>query len=671
MEETIQNPQLPNPNLNPQPVEEPKSSLSTIGAKAGLVGGLGAGLVRSFNKRKTIGKGAITTLGSGALMSGLGYIAGNIGDSVIGKVANLGGDQNMTDLYTAAMLAKHAADRDYKKDPMSRAEVTAGGALVGGMVGTAVGPVSGAAGGALGGAIQHASGNSAVTIKGFPEHIGKKIFGPNLAQIYAQDRVYQPSMLEAVGRGAKRGIVPGAVAGTLAGIGAGAYNMYNTDLDEFNNELVEASQKRASEDGDVSVAAMAAKGTALGAGAGLFGAVAGNAANDANVARRIVNGTNTIFPGAIDTSTKLKLMGQGALNGVKRLGFKGAMGSAAVGAGLGLGSYTGKALFQNYQNSKTANYGEIKGDDNMSDLLQAAYMAKLAANPVPQGTYRGGQGPVVPADMGGRGPVVPARIRYTDNAPHGQGPVVPGGTRGQGPVTPAAIRYTDNAPGGQGPVNADGPNLAERAYATAKRKGSYAYDAAAEAGTAAKARGNALVEYAKANPKRVGGGVLGAAAAAGAGIYAYNHMQEKAAGYIDEPSYEEVLMAKMAAEEMYAECVEKLAFAEQLYEEADFLQGGYEKLAADNGSGEPVSWVDQLRTPVGATMTGAATAAGMVGGALLAKGRGATAMGMGAGAVAGGLLGAGTAAAGLGAVHAFTEQHRQARAAQYQATPGM
>ena len=69
--------------------------------------------------------------------------------------------------------------------------------------------------------------------------------------------------------------------------------------------------------------------------------------------------------------------------------------------------------------------------------------------------------------------------------------------------------------------------------------------------------------------------------------------------------------------------------------------------------------------------TGAAAAAGMVGGALLARGRGATAMGMGGAAVAGGLLGAGTAAAGLGAVHAFTEQHRQARAAQYQATPGM
>ena len=66
MEETIQNPQLPNPNLNPQPVEEPKSNLSALGGKVGLVGGSAAGLVRSFNKRKTIGIRYTGRTGSGA-----------------------------------------------------------------------------------------------------------------------------------------------------------------------------------------------------------------------------------------------------------------------------------------------------------------------------------------------------------------------------------------------------------------------------------------------------------------------------------------------------------------------------------------------------------------------------------------------------------------------------
>lgn len=128
---------------------------------------------------------------------------------------------------------------------------------------------------------------------------------------------------------------------------------------------------------------------------------------------------------------------------------------------------------------------------------------------------------------------------------------------------------------------------------------------------------------------------------------------------------EDLGMAKQAAVELYedaynqyAEAVEKLAFAEQLYVEAAQV----EKTAADNGPGEPMQgWIDQVHTPAGAGLMAGGAAVGAVSGALagraIAPGMGGTA----AGAACGAVLGAGIVA-GAGALNAFLEQKRMARA---------
>ena len=128
---------------------------------------------------------------------------------------------------------------------------------------------------------------------------------------------------------------------------------------------------------------------------------------------------------------------------------------------------------------------------------------------------------------------------------------------------------------------------------------------------------------------------------------------------------EDIGMAKKAAVELYedsynqyAEAVEKLAFAEQLYIEATQV----EKTAADNGPGEPVrGWVDQVTTPAGAGLMAGGMAAGAVAGALAGNAVSPGMGGMAAGGAGGAILGAGIVA-GAGALNAFLEQKRMARA---------
>ena len=392
----------------------------------------------------------------------------------------------------------------------------------------------------------------------------------------------------------------------------GAIKNANYEGDYNMNELLQAAYmaKQAAEGDERSVVGNSIAGAAGGA-AGIAGAhVIGGALGG----RHAANVMNGVLPGSATAEMRNSMVRSGAMNALKNLPKKSILGGAALGAmALGGGSAIRNSL------NKNANF---EGDYNMSELLQAAYMAKVAAD--------------------------------------GQGELPEGKNRFQ--------RFGEDA-----------RNAGRRAYERAGEAFEGAKGKAQEGYAYGKDKVRGGIDYVKANPKRVAGGVAATAAAAAAGIYAYNNMGKEASftdyNYYDptytEPTYEEVVMAKMAAEELYTDCLDKLAYAEQLFEEADFLQGGYEKLAADNGCGEPVSYIDQLRTPVGATVTAMGGAAGAVGGALMARGRGATAMGMGAGAVAGGLLGAATAAGGLSAVHAFTEQHRQARAAQFQATPGM
>ena len=81
----------------------------------------------------------------------------------------------------------------------------------------------------------------------------------------------------------------------------------------------------------------------------------------------------------------------------------------------------------------------------------------------------------------------------------------------------------------------------------------------------------------------IGAGVLGAA---GAGAYALSD-GEKAA------SLDEVAFAKAAAAELYEDALNKIAFAESLWAEAD---DAFIKIAADNGAGDPVGIGDQMST---------------------------------------------------------------------------
>jgi len=121
-------------------------------------------------------------------------------------------------------------------------------------------------------------------------------------------------------------------------------------------------------------------------------------------------------------------------------------------------------------------------------------------------------------------------------------------------------------------------------------------------------------DFILAHPKSIGaaGGALGALAGINhafnkasknenkktAGDNKMNELQKQAAynEYMKSPvTIDEVGIAKEAAAQLYEDCLNKLAFAEQLFGEADNL----EKSAADNGPGVAVPYVNQMNTPVG------------------------------------------------------------------------
>lgn len=136
-------------------------------------------------------------------------------------------------------------------------------------------------------------------------------------------------------------------------------------------------------------------------------------------------------------------------------------------------------------------------------------------------------------------------------------------------------------------------------------------------------------------------------------------------------SNDEIQMAKVAAEEVYNaainEAAEKIAFAQALFNEAHIAGQAAEKIAAaqkvaqDNGPALGVPYIDQVKTPAGAAAFGAGAGVGGVLGYL--KNPNA------AGAVGGSVLGAGVVA-GAGALKAFIDQHRIARAQQHAAELG-
>lgn len=146
---------------------------------------------------------------------------------------------------------------------------------------------------------------------------------------------------------------------------------------------------------------------------------------------------------------------------------------------------------------------------------------------------------------------------------------------------------------------------------------------AAKAQVAAKAAGKDAINFIRNNKKALGGGALAASALAGAGYAANKYYNKKTAGdntmannlmtkqaaydeYMASPlTYEEVGIAKEAAAQLYEDCLNKLAFAEQLFGEADTV----EKNAADNGPGVAVPYVNQMNTPVGLQQNAQPTAA--------------------------------------------------------------
>lgn len=132
---------------------------------------------------------------------------------------------------------------------------------------------------------------------------------------------------------------------------------------------------------------------------------------------------------------------------------------------------------------------------------------------------------------------------------------------------------------------------------------------------------------------------------------------------------EEIQMAKVAAEEMCQAAIdeanEKIAFAQMLYNEANgaehFVKEAAVKEAQDNGPALQVPYIDQVKTPAGAT----ALCAGAGVGGVLGYMKNPSAVG----AVGGGVLGAGVVA-GAGALKAFIDQHRMQRAQQHAAQMG-
>ena len=138
------------------------------------------------------------------------------------------------------------------------------------------------------------------------------------------------------------------------------------------------------------------------------------------------------------------------------------------------------------------------------------------------------------------------------------------------------------------------------------------------------------------------------ALAAGAAYGGYKYMNQKQ----EEPMYaDDIYGAKMAAEELYAEAQEKLAFAEQLYAEASEI----EKMADDNAAGENLGMNAATMAP--GVVAGAGMGAGIA--ALMQRQKMITQsapMAAGAGAA----FGAATALAG-GALTAYMEAKKRER----------
>ena len=132
-------------------------------------------------------------------------------------------------------------------------------------------------------------------------------------------------------------------------------------------------------------------------------------------------------------------------------------------------------------------------------------------------------------------------------------------------------------------------------------------------------------------------------------------------------STDELTLAKVAAEQLYTnameEAQEKIAFAQALFNEAiDAEKTAFAtKVAQDNGPALTVPYIDQVKTPAGAAALGMGAGVGGVLGYMQNPNA--------AGAVGGAVLGAG-AVAGAGALKAFIDQHRMARAQEHAAQMG-
>ena len=190
------------------------------------------------------------------------------------------------------------------------------------------------------------------------------------------------------------------------------------------------------------------------------------------------------------------------------------------------------------------------------------------------------------------------------------------------------------------------------AGAAAKGYATQGVAAASAAGSAAKLR---AIAAAKDPRVQLGAALVGGLAAGAAGKGAYDaYMSPEDAEYM-----EELQSAKTAAELMYSDAVdefaEKIAFAKQLYAEASEVEKfACEKLAADNGPALDMPYVDQYQTPAGAAGVGAipgGAAANIINGMQSNAPAGTASVGAGS-------------LANVGALTAFVNQHRQARAEQ-------
>lgn len=114
---------------------------------------------------------------------------------------------------------------------------------------------------------------------------------------------------------------------------------------------------------------------------------------------------------------------------------------------------------------------------------------------------------------------------------------------------------------------------------------------------------------------------------------------------------DELMLAKIAAEQVYTQAIdeanEKIAFARELMAQAtEFEKIAMQKLAEDNGPGTVMPYIDQLHTPAGAATVGAGAGVQGVIGSMRNVGQ---------------AVGAGAMQA-AGALTAFIDQHRFARA---------